>query len=53
MAGQPSITAADVHTLRDAAARLVSRLGLAGYDNASILQADAWVDSAELRAAWE
>ncbi|APR75906.1 Hypothetical protein A7982_01253 [Minicystis rosea] len=31
----------------------MSRLGLAGYDNASILQADAWVDSPEFRAAWE
>lgn len=41
MTDQPSISAADVSTLRDAAAQLVSRLGLAGYDNASFPHADA------------
>ncbi|HEY5923672.1 MAG TPA: hypothetical protein VIV11_18450 [Kofleriaceae bacterium] len=42
----------DVQALRSAAARMVERLGLAGYDNKSILQVDAWIDSPEFRAEW-
>lgn len=43
----------DVEVIREGAARLIARLGLSGYDNASILKADEWVDSPEFRAAWE
>jgi hypothetical protein len=43
----------DVEVMRESAARLVTRLGLSGFDNESILKADAWVDSPEFRAAWE
>jgi hypothetical protein len=39
----------DVHAMRRAAARLVERLGLAGYDNASILAVDAWIDTPQFR----
>jgi hypothetical protein len=35
--------------MRSAAARLVERLGLAGYDNASILAVDAWIDTPQFR----
>jgi hypothetical protein len=47
----PAITQQDLQTLRDGAAKLVERLGLSGYDNASILRADAFVDSTEFREA--
>lgn len=44
--------AEDRRALRAAAEELVARLGLAGYDNASVKQADAWVDGAEFRDAF-
>jgi len=42
----------DVRILRDTADELVGRLGLAGYDNASIRHVDAWVDGPEFREEW-
>ena len=48
LSGDP---ANDVLRLRQHASQLVDRLGLTGFDNASILAADAWVDSAEFRGA--
>lgn len=41
-----------VRVLREAAERTVARLGLSGFDNASIAAADAWIDSDEFRAHW-
>jgi hypothetical protein len=38
--------------LREAATRTMARLGLAGFDNASIAEADAWIDSQEFREQW-
>ncbi len=35
--------------MREAAAELVARLGLRGYDNASITAVDAWIDSPEFQ----
>jgi hypothetical protein len=48
LSGDP---ATDVLRLRQHATQLVDRLGLAGFDNGSILAADAWVDSAAFRGA--
>ncbi len=39
----------DIAAMREAAAELVARLGLRGYDNASITAVDAWIDSPEFR----
>jgi hypothetical protein len=48
----PTFTAQDRAQLRGAAAQLVGRLGLTGYDNASVERADAWVDGPEFREAF-
>ncbi len=53
MTTDPPIAATDVHEFRAMAARFAARLGLAADDNSSVLQADAWIDSAEFRAAWD
>ena len=39
----------DIAAMREAAAELVARLGLRGYDNASITAVDAWIDSPEFQ----
>lgn len=49
---QPAYSSNDAQQLRDSACRLVAQLGLAGFDNASIVRADAWVDSAEFQSKW-
>lgn len=41
-----------VHVIREAATRCMARLSLSGFDNASISEADAWIDSEEFRAFW-
>lgn len=50
---QQSFTAQDRAQLRQAAEQLVSRLGLSGFDNASVQKADEWVDSQEFREAFD
>lgn len=42
----------EARVLREAATRTMARLGLAGFDNASIAAADSWIDSEEFRAQW-
>jgi hypothetical protein len=39
----------DIAAMREAAAELVARLGLRGYDNVSITAVDAWIDSPEFQ----